>query len=252
MWSGAASFAQLMATAMGASALTAGPLPPVRAAVIIPGFLSDARDFESLAAALSARGLPTAVVPMPLWHWIPMVGGRSLRPMLERLDHAVRHVAVAPSAAARADPLAPLPVPPIGYGVSDLWRDFLSNPGGVASVGGSPEPDEYPDAPPAGTFPAPDAEPAGRVALIGHSAGGTVARIYLSERAYGGDGGRAYSGARLVHSLVTLGTPHFAAKQVPFVHVAWADREPPPRAVRLLAVGARGWRGDSSGALTRG
>ena len=65
----------LLALAPSASSLRA-----LRAAVIIPGFLNDANDFAPLAASLTARGLPTAVVPLPLWHWIPQVGGRSVRP----------------------------------------------------------------------------------------------------------------------------------------------------------------------------
>src|SRR5438270_11986246 len=42
--------------------------------------------------------------------------------------------------------------------------------------------------------------------LVGHSAGGILARVYL-----GGDppyGGRRYSGHRRVSHLITLGTPH--------------------------------------------
>ena len=51
-------------------------LPALRAAVIVPGFLSDESDFYELAEALSADGIATAVVPMKLWHWIPILGGR--------------------------------------------------------------------------------------------------------------------------------------------------------------------------------
>ena len=54
------------------------PLPPLKAAVIVPGFLSDESDFYELAEALSADGIATAVVPMKLWHWIPILGGRSV------------------------------------------------------------------------------------------------------------------------------------------------------------------------------
>ena len=49
-------------------------------------------------------------------------------------------------------------------------------------------------------------------------AGGYVARIFCSSRAYGG---KAYGGLPLVHSLVTLGTPHAEGLGVPFVHVRW-------------------------------
>ena len=74
-------------------------LPALRAAVIVPGFLSDESDFYELAEALSADGIATAVVPMKLWHWIPILGGRSVRPLLDRIALAVEHVAALGDAA---------------------------------------------------------------------------------------------------------------------------------------------------------
>jgi len=216
-------------------------LPRVKAAVIVPGFLSDESDFAPLAKALTLRGIPTVVAPMKLWHWLPVIGGRSVRPVLERIDHAVRHVAAQAGGGS-------IHVPPIEYGILDLWSEFWNNPGGVAAVGGTTDPSAYPIVSPRGRFP--DAgQPAGRIALIGHSAGGYIARIYCSERAYGG---KAYCGCRLVHSIVTLGTPHAAGSAVPFVHVEWANQEPMIPNVDALAVGASGTPGDRSGALTQG
>ena len=52
------------------------------------------------------------------------------------------------------------------------------------------------------------------------------------------DGGRAYGGRALVHSLATLGTPHTEGNGVIFVNVRWANRE--EAGVRCLAVGATG------------
>ena len=135
------------------------PLPATRAAVIVPGFLSSSNDFAPMAAALTSRGIPATVVPFPLWAWIPCLGGRSMRPVLERVEHAVRHVA--------SNPENPS-VPAVGYGLTDLWEDFWRNPGGVREVGGSAEPDEYPEYAPRGQFP-PAPSPRGRVILIGHS-----------------------------------------------------------------------------------
>ena len=66
-------------------AMTPRPLPELRAAVIVPGFLNDKNDFMPLARTLSARGIRTAVVPMPIWHWLPVIGGRSVRPVLDRI-----------------------------------------------------------------------------------------------------------------------------------------------------------------------
>lgn len=51
---------------------------------------------------------------------------------------------------------------------------------------------------------------ADRAALVGHSAGGVAARVYL-----GGDppfGGRRYSGHRYVKDLITLGSPHVVSE----------------------------------------
>lgn len=211
-------------------------LPPLRGAVIVPGFLSGASSFEPLAQALTARGIATAVVPMPVWHWIPCLGGRSMRPVLERIDHAVRHVCAQPDRR----------VPEIGYGLRDLLADFRSTPGGILSVGGSAKVDEYPVVEPRGYF-EPAGEPLGRIALIGHSAGGWIARVYLSDRAYAG---RAYAGSRLVHSLVTLGTPHADADGPAWEGVKWANREAAPAGVRALAVAGSGALADRSGGFT--
>ncbi len=50
-----------------------------------------------------------------------------------------------------------------------------------------------------------------KAVLVGHSAGGILARVYM-----GGDppyGGRRYSGHRRVSHLITLGTPHNVSKR---------------------------------------
>ena len=64
-----------------------------------------------------------------------------------------------------------------------------------------------------------DAEPRGqKVALVGHSAGGWLARIFLSDRAQ--YCGRApYAGHQYVETLVTLGTPHLSIEKYPFGRV---------------------------------
>mmetsp|Transcript_36388 Transcript_36388/g.114481 ORF Transcript_36388/g.114481 Transcript_36388/m.114481 type:complete len:304 (-) Transcript_36388:309-1220(-) len=214
-------------------------LPKLDAAVVVPGFLSGASDFREMADSLSARGIRTAVVPMAAWHWLPCLGGRSMRPLLERIDHTVRHLA-----AAEGDPAA---VPGFEYSWQDCLTDFVHTPGGIWEVGGSAEVQEYPIVEPRGHFPEAGAA-RGRVALIGHSAGGWISRVYLSKRRYGG---RAYDGSQLVHSLVTLGAPLADSSGPAFRGVAWANQEPPPSTVRCLAVGATGTPGGSSGRLTR-
>lgn len=165
-----------------------------------------------------------------------------MRPMLERIDFTIRHLV------ANGGDVAS--VPGFEYGVMDCWNDFWDNPGGVAKVGGSAEVDLYdPSITPRGSFPLPREEDTnGRVALIGHSAGGWISRVYLSERNYGG---RSYHGARYVHSLVTLGSPHGSALGPAFEGVKWANRESLPPNVRGLAVAGKGFPGDSSGQLTQ-
>lgn len=44
-----------------------------------------------------------------------------------------------------------------------------------------------------------------KVILIGHSIGGVLARLYLSDKPFGG---RIYNGCELVSHLITLGSPH--------------------------------------------
>lgn len=251
-------------------------LPDIRAAVIVPGFLTGKDEFTPLAKSLNRIGIPTVVVPMPNWHWLPCLGGRSMRPMLERIDFTVRHLAgvagnlgdferttVETLEKSVEDGLQLLSIeekrrirdpqlliPNIDYNLIDLYQDFRNNPGGVLEVGGSAEVDQYPLWNPKGSFlSAP--EPMGKVALIGHSAGGWICRAYLSKRNYGG---KSYDGQQLVHSLITLGSPHSNAPGPAFKGVEWVNREimDSSSGVRALAVGGTGYKGDSSGDLTRG
>ena len=47
--------------------------------------------------------------------------------------------------------------------------------------------------------------PKGKVTLIGHSSGGVMMRLYLSDAPFQG---RVYNGAKRCNRLVTLGSPH--------------------------------------------
>lgn len=115
---------------------------------IIPGFLAGAREYSPLAAALTAAGIPTAVVPLVKASWLPTIGGRSVVPILRQLDRTVCQLL-----------------------------------------------DRY------GTQ---------QVNLIGHSAGGWVARLYLGDKPYDihGDRDAVWHGWKRAASLITLGTPH--------------------------------------------
>lgn len=60
--------------------------------VILPGYLAGASDYLDLAARLTAQNMPTEVVPLKWWEWLPTVGGRSIAPILARLDATVKDV----------------------------------------------------------------------------------------------------------------------------------------------------------------
>ena len=93
----------------------------IQAAVLVPGFLTGANEFQSLCDELTAGGLPTIAVPMPNWHWLPCLGGRSVRPMLERIDFTVKHLV------ANAGDITK--VPSFDYSIMDAYVDFRTNPG---------------------------------------------------------------------------------------------------------------------------
>ena len=151
-------------------ALSSSPLQDARAAVIVPGYLTGDGDFRPLAKALTERGIPSVVVPMPVWAWYPCTGGRSMRPILEKLDYTVRHVS-----AALTEGKTDITVPPYQYSLIDMWHDFWDNPGGIYEVGGSADIDKFPtDVEPRGRYPSPATEPKRKIAIIGHSAGGEI------------------------------------------------------------------------------
>jgi hypothetical protein len=130
------------------------------AAVLVPGFLTGAADFESMCRALTEKGLPTVCIGMPNWHWLPCLGGRSARPILERIDFTVKHLIANDGDIST--------IPPYEYNILDTWRDFQNNPGGVMEVGGSSRVEDYPIVEPQGHFVLPETIPKKKVALIGH------------------------------------------------------------------------------------
>ncbi|CAB9516407.1 Triacylglycerol Lipase (Partial), partial [Seminavis robusta] len=162
----------------------------IQAAVLVPGFLTGASEFQSLCDNLTERGLPTVAVQCLLA--LAALFGRSFgETHLERIDFTVQHLIAADGDITK--------VPSFQYSLKDAWEDFWTNPGGVAQVGGSQRVDEYPLVTPRGTFDLPELPPnAGKIALIGHSAGGWISRAYLSSRSYGG---KAYQGSKYIHSL---------------------------------------------------
>jgi pimeloyl-ACP methyl ester carboxylesterase len=53
--------------------------------------------------------------------------------------------------------------------------------------------------------PVASSSPTGKVVLVGHSAGGVIGRLYLSDQPFRG---RTYGGLERVSTLITLGSPH--------------------------------------------
>ncbi len=86
-----------------------------------------------------------------------------------------------------------------------------------------------------------------RAVLVGHSAGGILARIYV-----GGDppyGGRRYAGHRRVSHLITLGTPHSVSKKVRLAPINEANELFPGTLhdnIRYLCVAGAAVHGSSS------
>lgn len=189
---------------------------------------------------LTKSGIPTVAVPMPAWHWIPCLGGRSVRPILERIDFTVQHLIANEGDVTK--------IPHYEYTLRDCWEDFWTNPGGFCEVGGSSEVDDYPVVQPRGKFALPEKSTRDvRVGLIGHSAGGWISRVFLSDRNYGG---KVYNGNRFVHTLVTLGTPHRNAPGAAFSGIRWVEQE--EALVRSLAVAGSGFSSNDWGSFTKG
>ena len=88
-----------------------------------------------------------------------------------------------------------------------------------------------------------------RAVIVGHSAGGILARVYI-----GGDppyGGRRYSGHRRVSHLVTLGAPHVVPDDGPLARIAEVNELFPgtlhaPAGLRYLCVAGAAVDGASS------
>jgi triacylglycerol esterase/lipase EstA (alpha/beta hydrolase family) len=128
------------------------PLP----AVILPGYFARGTDYQSLENDLKQKGIPTVTVPLRKRDWLPTLGGRSIVPIIRKIDHLVQETLQA-------------------YQVN-------------------------------------------QVNLIGHSAGGWIARIYLGEIPYNihgdvSDGEGVWKAHHYVKKLITLGTPHISQER---------------------------------------
>ncbi|HAJ61474.1 MAG TPA: lipase [Cyanobacteria bacterium UBA8543] len=128
------------------------PLPTV----ILPGFFAGATEYRLLEQSLQKLGFPTVTVPLRQQDWFPTLGGRSMVPILRKIDQTVKQQREK-------------------YNIS-------------------------------------------KVNLVGHSAGGWIARIYLGEKPYNihrdiTELEGLWQAHPYVATLVTLGTPHVSQER---------------------------------------
>jgi triacylglycerol esterase/lipase EstA (alpha/beta hydrolase family) len=60
--------------------------------VILPGYFASAIEYQQLEKALNERGIPTTTVPLRKRDWIPTLGGRSVVPILQRIELTVKQM----------------------------------------------------------------------------------------------------------------------------------------------------------------
>jgi len=119
--------------------------------VILPGYLAGAAPYRGMEQQLNSLGFEATTVPLTRGDWWPTLAGRSMWPILQKLDQTVTSV--------------------------------------LETTG------------------------AEQINLVGHSAGGWIARIYLAEKPYAvhrADINRqnVWAAYPQVKTLITLGTPH--------------------------------------------
>lgn len=162
------------------------PLPTV----ILPGYFAGAIEYRLLEQALQQLGFPAVIVPLRQQDWFPTVGGRSMIPILRKLDQTVKQQLA-----------------------------------------------EYKTS---------------KINLIGHSAGGWIARIYLGEQPYVihrdvTESVKLWHAYPNVATLVTLGTPHvsqerWTKRNLDFVKINYPGAFYPD--VRYVCVAGKAIYGD--------
>ena len=60
--------------------------------VILPGYLAGAKPYQEMEVSLQEMGLPAVTVPLQRRDWLPTVGGRSMLPILQKLDQTAKKV----------------------------------------------------------------------------------------------------------------------------------------------------------------
>ncbi|MEB3292443.1 MAG: lipase [Synechococcales bacterium] len=165
------------------------PLP----AILLPGYFAPGSEYQTLAQLLETAGISTTIVPLTKWDWIPTLGGRSIQPIVEKINQTVQAVRQQTSCS--------------------------------------------------------------RVNLIGHSAGGWIARIYLGAMPYDVHGmqpGKTYAwkAHEWVDRLITLGTPHtsqerWTRKNLDFVNQTYPNAY--HEDVRYICIAGQSVYGEKAG-----
>jgi pimeloyl-ACP methyl ester carboxylesterase len=62
--------------------------------VILPGYLAGAEPYREMEDSLRELGIAAVTVPLRRRDWVPTVGGRSMLPILQKLDATVQQVRV--------------------------------------------------------------------------------------------------------------------------------------------------------------
>jgi len=63
-----------------------------RPSLIVPGYFAEASEYFLLESFLNQQNIPTVTVPLTKWDWVPTVGGRSMIPILRKIDQTVQQV----------------------------------------------------------------------------------------------------------------------------------------------------------------
>ena len=202
---------------------------PVRSAngvLVVPGYLMGAEEFVPLVEQLRQRGFDAALPAIRWYNWLPTLGGRSLRPILDRIDYAARSLSNGARVCSENGYEIP---PPSKETLFDLLKELQNARNGAQTRQESSE-----------------VVTDNRVAIVASSAAGWICRIFLGSGPPYGD--RVYHGSDVVHSLVTLGSPHICNEGITRQNVAFVNAHFPgafENDVRYLCIAGRAVQGQT-------
>lgn len=209
------------AAAAGTSAHSLSPGNPSQGppVLVVPAFYLDAQVFKPLVQELRSRGFNAALPPVRWTDWVPTLGGRSVRPILDRMDWALTQLLEGYEVTEDTSLEIPLPRPATYQDWLTEFRD--------ASKGAQPQLELT------GPW-----QGSSKAALVASSAGGWISRIFLGRGPPYSEA--VYHGADRVHTLVTLGTPHTSAEPVTRRNIDYVNEHYKCMdEVRYVAIGSK-------------